>query len=179
MNNALLLLAACLGAFLFGVVSAFWGMVVPELEKKLGRAATILLANSLGLVIGSLVAGPLIDRAGNKLVLAAGVALVAAAIFGLGRVGSIGSGFVMAMMVGAGGSAIVTAANTLVAEITSDATRGLWSNITNNFFAVGAFIAPIVLARLIAGGATLKRIATLLAVIGAAVCLYYLLLSFP
>ncbi len=175
-----LLIAAFLGTFVFGVISVFWGMIVPEIEKKVGKAATILLANSLGLVIGSIVSGPVIDQLGNKVALAAGIGLVAAGVCGLGRVGSMGPGFLMALLVGAGGSAVVTAANAVVPDITPDpGARGLWANIVNNFFAVGAFIAPIVLSRVIARGTTLKQLSTVLSIVAALVGSYYLLVSFP
>ncbi len=180
MNQTLLLVAAFLGTFAFGVISVFWGMIVPEVEKKVGKAATILLANSLGLVIGSIVSGPVIDQLGNKVALAVGIGLVAVGVFGLGRVGSMGPGFLMAMLVGIGGSAIVTGANVLVNDIFTDAaTRGSWANHVNNFFAVGAFIAPIVLARLIAGGTTLTQLGTMLGIIAALICGYYAVIGFP
>src|SRR6185503_19094131 len=161
-----LLVAAFIGSLMFGVFSAFWGMIVPEIEKKVGKAATILLANSVGLVIGSILSGPVIDQLGTKVALAAGIGLVAVGVFVLGRVNSVAPGFIMALLVGIGGSAIVTGANALVPDIaTTDAARWLWGNLINNFFAVGAFITPIVLARLIAGGTKLEQIATILGVI--------------
>lgn len=180
MTQTSLLVAAFIGTFTFGVFSAFWGMIVPEIEKKVGKAATILLANSVGLVIGSVISGPTIDQLGNKVALAAGIGLIAAGVFGLGRVGTLVPGFIMAAMVGIGGSGIVTSANTLVQDIAStDAARGFWGNIINNFFAVGAFVAPIVLARLIARGTSLRQIATMLSVICALGFVYYLIVGFP
>ena len=175
-----LLVAAFIGTFMFGVFSAFWGMIVPEIEKKVGKAATILLANSVGLVIGSILSGPVIDQLGIKVALAAGIGLVAVGVFVLGRINSMAPGFVMALLVGIGGSAIVTGANALVQDIaTTDAARGLWGNVINNFFAVGAFVAPIVLARLIAGGTKLQQIATILGVICALGFVYFLFVEFP
>lgn len=175
-----LIIAAFLGTFVFGVISVFWGMAVPEIEKKVGKAATILLANSLGLVIGSIVSGPVIDQLGNKVALAAGIGLVAVGAFGLGRVGSMAPAFLMALLVGIGGSAIVTGANALVPDIAAtDAGRGLWANFINNFFAVGAFVAPIVFSRMIAAGTTLRQLATILGAVGAVVFVYYLLIGFP
>ena len=180
MTQTTLLIAAFLGTFMFGVFSAFWGMIVPEIEKKVGKAATILLANSLGLVVGSIISGPTIDQMGNKVALAAGIGLVAVGVFVLGRVSSMAGGFVMALLVGVGGSAIVTAANTLVQDVaTTDAARGFWGNTINNFFAVGAFIAPIFLARFIAGGMTLRKISTMLGTLCVLVFVYYLVIGFP
>lgn len=180
MTHTTLLIASFFGTFMFGAFSAFWGMIVPEIEKKVGKAATILLANSVGLVIGSIVSGPVIDQLGNKVALAVGIGLVAVGVFVLGRVGSLVPGFLMALLVGIGGSAIVTAANTLVQDIADTAAaRGFWGNIINNFFAVGAFVAPIVLARLISRGTTLRQIATILGSICGLIFVYYLLIGFP
>lgn len=180
MTQSAVLAAAFLGTFVFGVFSAFWGMMVPEIEKKVGKAATILLANSIGLVIGSILSGPVIDQYGNKYALAIGIGLVTIGVFFLGRVGTKGAAFMMALLVGIGGSAIVTAANTVAQLVTQNmAEGGLWSNIVNNFFAVGAFITPIILARLIARGRSLQQIGTVLGVICLAIFVYYLAISFP
>jgi fucose permease len=180
MINTSLLVAAFIGTSMFGVFSAFWGMIVPEIEKKVGKAATILLANSMGLVIGSLLSGPVIDQLGNKVALSAGIGLVAVGVFVLGKVRSVVPGFLMALLVGIGGSGIVTGANVLVQDIaTTDAARGFWGNWINNFFAVGAFVAPIVLARLIARGTRLEQIATILGVICGLGFVYFLFVEFP
>ncbi len=104
-----LFIAAFAGAFLFGCISAFWGLVVPTLESSLGKEAVpnILLANSIGLVVGSLVVGPVIDRSGKKMAMSGGMLLVAAGVSGLGMVNSAAAAMAMAVMIGAGGSSSI------------------------------------------------------------------------
>jgi fucose permease len=181
MKKIPLIVAASLGAFVFGIIMTFYGQVVnPSLEKTLGSVATIVLANSIGLVIGSILAGPVIDKLGNKVAMVVGIALVAVGALGLGHIASVAAGFVMALMIGMGGSAIVTGANAVVPEIAdTDAGRGNWGNIINNFFAVGAFISGYAFGILMGRDFTLSQLATSLGVIGIVVCVYYLLIKFP
>jgi fucose permease len=181
MKKIPLIVAASLGAFVFGIIMTFYGQVVnPSLEKTLGSVATIVLANSIGLVIGSILAGPVIDKLGNKVAMVVGIALVAVGALGLGHIASVAAGFVMALMIGMGGSAIVTGANAVVPEIAdTDAARGNWGNIINNFFAVGAFISGYAFGILVGRDFTLSQLATALGVIGIVVCVYYLLIKFP
>jgi len=181
MKKIPLIVAASLGAFVFGIIMTFYGQVVnPSLEKTLGSVATIVLANSIGLVIGSILAGPVIDKLGNKVAMVAGIALVAIGALGLGHIASVATGFVMALMIGMGGSAIVTGANAVVPEVAdTDAARGNWGNIINNFFAVGAFISGNAFGVLMGRNFSLTQLATYLGIIGIVVCVYYVLIKFP
>ncbi len=177
-----LLIAAFLGTFVYGFFSVFWGMIVPNLKAHFAESvATILLANSIGLVLGSLVSGPVIDRLGNKVALAVGVLLVAAGAFGLGRAEVLPLAMIMALLVGTGGSALVTSANALVADVAdTDAKRGFWSNIINNFFALGAFIGPFALTYLSdKKQMSLSGIGAILGGICVVLALYYLVIQFP
>lgn len=179
MKKIPLIVAASLGAFVFGIISTFWGqVVVPSLGSI---ATTVLLANSIGLVIGSILAGPVIDKLGNKVAMVVGIGLVAVGAFGLGHIGgSVAIGFAMALLVGIGGSAIVTGANAAVGDIAdTDAARGNWGNIINNFFAVGAFIAGNTFGVLVGKGLKMAELATYMGILGVAVCVYYVVISFP
>ena len=176
-SGAALFVAAFIGAFLFGCISAFWGLVVPTLEGSLGKEAVpnILLANSIGLVVGSLLVGPVIDRLGKKMALSGGMLLVAAGVGGLGMVETAAGAMAMAVMIGAGGSAIVTAANALISDISE--MRGTWLNLMNNAFAVGAALAPIVISSMIASG--FQKVAWGLAGFAGLALIFYLTLRFP
>lgn len=177
-----LLIAACLGTFVYGFFSVFWGMINPALKAQFPESvATILLANSIGLVLGSLLSGPTIDRLGNKMALGVGVLLVAAGAFGLGRAEAVPFAFIMALLVGTGGSAMVTSANALVADIANtDASRAVWSNIINNFFAIAAFFGPWVLNYLAdTRQMPLSGIGSILAGVCVLVAIYYFAIRFP
>lgn len=177
-----LLIAAFLGTFVYGFFSVFWGMIVPYLKVHFaGSVATILLANSVGLVVGSLVSGPVIDKVGNKVALAAGILLVGAGAFGLGRTEALPLAFLMALLVGTGGSALVTSANALVADIAdSDSARAVWSSVINNFCALGLAMAPYALNYLAESRRmSLSAIGTVLGAVCLALALYYSAIQFP
>lgn len=174
-RGAGLFIAAFAGVFLFGCISSFWGMVVPSLEKSLGSVVNILLGNSVGLVVGSLFVGPVIDRLGKKMALSGGMLLVTVGVAGLGVVNTAGMAMAMAVLIGAGGSAIVTAANALVSDIAR--MRGTWLNLMNNAFAVGGALAAVIIPSMIAGG--FQRVAWGLAVLAGLALAYYLALRFP
>jgi len=84
-------LAACAGIFLFGIVLALLGTLfgLPEVRARLrvnlGQQGDLFLILYFGVFLSSLVAGPLIDRMGNKLVLMVSALLVTARLRPLWR----------------------------------------------------------------------------------------------
>ena len=179
MNRVALFVAASLGAFVFGVISTFWGqVVVPGLGDF---ANAVLLANPIGLVICSLVCGSIIDKHGAKPVMIAGMALVALGVFGMGFASeSQVFCIIMALCIGIGGSAIVTGANVLVSDIADNAAaRGKIANHVNNFFAVGVFIAGFAFGALTGAGAKMPQLALAMGILGTAICIFYIAVKFP
>jgi FHS family glucose/mannose:H+ symporter-like MFS transporter len=89
-NRRVLFAAACGGLFLFGIVLALLGTLfgLPEMRARLhvdlAQQGNLFLVLYSGVLAASLVAGPLIDRAGNKLVLVVSALLVTAALAGFG-----------------------------------------------------------------------------------------------
>jgi FHS family L-fucose permease-like MFS transporter len=181
MKKIPLIVAASLGTFVFGIIMTFYGQVVePALGKTVGGVATMVLVRSIGLVIGSILAGPVIDRLGNKLAMVVGMGLVGVGALGLGHIASVASGCLMAMLIGMGGSAIVTGANAVIPDIAhTDAARGNWGNIINNFFGLGAFMSGIAFGVMMKRNASITQLATYFGAIGVAACLYYVVVKFP
>jgi MFS family permease len=86
-NHLVLLLVAFLGIFLYGLLSALPGSVLPTLERNQylptdKQVATFLFINAVGAVLAYLISGPLIDKVGKKLTLMAGTVLVIASMVG-------------------------------------------------------------------------------------------------
>src|SRR5207245_9789431 len=77
-------LAACAGIFLFGIVLALLGTLfgLPEVRARLrvnlGQQGDLFLILYFAVFLSSLLAGPLIDRMGNKVVLMVSPLLVTA-----------------------------------------------------------------------------------------------------
>src|ERR1700730_14966502 len=87
-QSVLLLSVAFLGIFLYGLLAALPGSVLPTLERNQYlpsdvQVGTFLFNNAVGAVMAYLISGPLIDKVGKKLTLIAGTVLVIASMVGL------------------------------------------------------------------------------------------------
>src|SRR4051812_40100222 len=99
--------AACLGMLLFGVVFLSLGSVVNLLQAKFNlnnnSIGTLTALLPLGMLAGSLIFGPVVDRYGYKLLLIVSALLVMAALEGLAFARSIAFVRVFIVLIGFGG----------------------------------------------------------------------------
>ena len=90
----MLIFAACLAIFVYGMVASMLGTINPGLAVTLHlnnvQTGYIALSQGIGLVIASVSVGPLLDRKGKKVGLLLGLGLVAAALFMLANASKIG-----------------------------------------------------------------------------------------
>lgn len=150
----MLILAAILAVFVYGVIAALLGTVLPDLAARfqLGpeREGIVALAQGLGLMVASISAGPLIDNKGKKTGLALGLSLVAAALFTVpnvtGYVPLLGAWFAL----GVGGGIIVTGSNSLASDI-GEERRASVLNFLNLFFSLGGMATPFLVANILGG----------------------------
>jgi len=73
-RRSLLMTIAFLGIFIYGLLAALPGSVLPTLERNQflpndSAVGTFLLINAIGAVVAYLVSGPIIDRIGKKVAL--------------------------------------------------------------------------------------------------------------
>jgi fucose permease len=148
----MLILAAILAIFVYGLIAAMLGTLLPELSAKFsltpGQNGDIALAQAIGLIVASVAVGPLIDLKGKKTGLLLGMGLIAAALFVVPNVpGGVLSPVFLAL--GVGGGIIVTAANALVSDI-SETRRASTLNLLNLFFGLGGLVTPLIASDLLA-----------------------------
>lgn len=141
------MLAGYMGIFIFGYLMALVGIILPNLTDKLrldrGQAGHFFLATYIGMALASVPAGLAMDRIGTKALVCLGLALVAMAMFALGRIGTASRLYPVALILGLGGSVIVSGENTMV-SLANPQQREAAANMLNLFFGAGAFIAPLV-----------------------------------
>jgi fucose permease len=146
-----LILAAILAIFIYGMIAAMLGTILPDLSDRFhlspSQNGTIAFAQALGLIIASLGVGPLLDNEGKKLGLVLGLAFIAIALFALPRSRGFRSIVFLLFLLGVGGGIVVTAANSLVSDV-SQAHRGTALNLVNLFFGLGALATPFISANL-------------------------------
>jgi fucose permease len=144
--------AACLGMLVFGVVLTTLGAVVPlvtarfELTKE--TAASLFPLLSFGILAGSIVFGPIVDRYGYKVILLAATALTIVGIEGIAFASSVDALRAGVLVIGFGGGIINGATNALVADI-SVAGRSAGLSLLGIFFGIGAVGVPFALGVLL------------------------------
>ena len=176
-----LMWAGFLGIFVWGSIAGLLGAILPGLRARAGislnQSSGMFLALSSGLVLASLTAGFLLDRFGKKVVLSTSIAMVVSALVLFEFLNAYPAMLVLAFVMGAGGSAVVTAAHALISDL-NPAHRAASLNLLDFFFGVGAFVTPFAIVPLQQrGGITAVLFA--LAALAAAILLYVLTVRFP
>src|SRR4051794_17303032 len=148
----MIIVAAILAIFVYGVIAAMLGTILPDLSQRFkltpAQNGAIAFAQALGLIIASVGVGPLIDNEGKKVGLVLGLALIAIALFLLPRSKSYGNIRIYMFLLGLGGGIIVTGANALASDV-NEAQRASTLNLLNLFFGLGGLATPFISANLL------------------------------
>lgn len=146
-----LIFAAILAIFVYGMIAAMLGTILPDLSDRFQltptQNGTIAFAQAIGLMIASLAVGPLLDTQGDKVGIILGLVCIAAALFALPRAKGFGSIVLLLFLLGVGGGIVVTGANALVSGV-SEAHRATALNLVNLFFGLGGLATPFISANL-------------------------------
>src|SRR5580693_3183776 len=117
----MLILAAILAIFVYGMTAAMLGTILPDLSARFQLApkqnGTIAFCQAMGLILASIGVGPLIDYEGKKTGLVLGLTLAALAVTLLPRSNGFRAIAAHLFLLGTGGGIIVTAANALVRAV--------------------------------------------------------------
>jgi MFS family permease len=143
--------AAASAMFVFGMIVAMLGALfgLPAMRERLGiglaQQGELFSVLSVGLLVSTAIAGPTIDRVGNRPVLLAASATVtlSLALFALAQ--GFAAAALAALLLGAGGAWLNTAANVLVSDVFHE-DRGRMLNLLGMFFGIGALFVPTVVA---------------------------------
>src|SRR6185503_15221359 len=153
------MIIAFAGIFLYGLLAALPGSVLPTLERNQflpndSAIGTFLLINAIGAVLAYVISGPLIDRIGKKFALLFGSALVAVSMVGFAltvtKVQAASALFLIfgcSLVLGLGANAIVAAGHALVADVAS-AWRNSVLNLLDICFGLGLACLPLVVQAL-------------------------------
>jgi fucose permease len=146
----MLIVAAILAIFVYGMIAAMLGTILPEFSQRFTLSpkqnGSIALVQALGLIVASVCAGPLIDSQGTKAGLLLGLGLAAAALFLLPRSTGFGSIAFYLLLLGLGGGCIVNGAFALAGSMGGNTARTF--NLVNLFFGLGGMATPFIAANL-------------------------------
>lgn len=147
----MLIFAAILAIFVYGMTAAMLGTLLPVLSERFrltpAQNGTIAFAQALGLMLASLGVGPLLDTEGDKVGLVLGLAFILAALVALPHARGFRSIVLLLFLLGVGGGIVVTGANALSSAV-SETHRATALNLVNLFFGLGAFATPFIAANL-------------------------------
>ncbi len=152
----MLILAAILAIFVYGMIAAMLGTILPNLSQTFQltpeQNSYIALAQGLGLTVASISVGPLVDNKGKKTGLLLGLSLIAISLYALPNSTGYGMIIVAMFVLGVGGGIIVTGANALVSDIGAER-RATVLNFLNLFFGLGGLTTPFIAANFLSGNA--------------------------
>jgi MFS transporter, FHS family, glucose/mannose:H+ symporter len=139
----LVLVNACM--FVFGIVLLLMGSLLPTLGVSATHAGSLGSLPLAGVLIATILIGPVFDKAGAKLVLALALVLVAGSLGVMPWLTSYPALAAAALAYGFGGGILNTVTNALV-SVLSASSRASSLNLLGFSFSLGAIAAPLLMS---------------------------------
>ncbi len=130
--------AACTGMGFFGVAMLSLGPILGQLNALVEGANSLPSTMSLGIILGTIVFGPIVERFGYKWLLILSSLCLLAGLQGLASFAEIGLLHASMFLVGLGGGILNGETNALVSDIYGDSKRGGRLGILGAFYCLGA-----------------------------------------
>ena len=164
-NRNAVFAVACAGMLLFGTVLTTLGAILPDIithyDVSKASAGSLFLLMTFGILLGTLLFGPLVDRLGYRAPLVSATALVAVGVEAIAFAPSLALLRAGVLLIGLGGGVLNVATNGVAADITEGGKAAKLS-LLGVFFGIGAVGVPFILGAL--SGAVSQR--TVLASVG-------------
>jgi fucose permease len=176
----MLLAVTSVAIFVYGMIAALAGTIVPQLSRKLSlsvhQIGDLFLAQALGMIVASITAGPLVDNKGKKTGMILAFVLISGSLAALPGVGTFAAILIPIAVLGLGNGILVTSTNAVLSDINPQR-RAAILTVTKCFYGAGGFLTPFIGATLLAG----NTIALCYGITGlaAATCLLIAFLPMP
>ncbi|GAB1473334.1 hypothetical protein MASR2M69_07750 [Bacteroidota bacterium] len=176
------LIAGFTGMIFFGVAFVIMGAVLPSLIKEFSldttAASTLVGLLPLGILLGSVLFGPVIDRFGYKKLIILSSIVTVAGLELLAFMDTIPTIRFSIFLIGLGGGILNGLTNALVSDISDDKNRASNLSILGVFYTIGAIIIPLLFATL-SKSISYQTIVSGAGIIMALSLLYYFTIEFP
>jgi MFS transporter, FHS family, glucose/mannose:H+ symporter len=173
-NRVLLISTVYASMFVFGMVLFLIGALLPSLHVTIAQAGSLGSIPLLGILVATIVVGPILDTAGTKYVFATALVLITASLEIMPSLHVYWQLVIAAAMYGFGGGLLNTATNVLISEL-SEGKRARALNLLGFFFSLGAASAPLMSVSGLSPASVLRVLAAATAIV--LVCT--LILRFP
>ena len=174
-----LMTAACAGIFVFGIVMAVLGAILPSLFSRVefdkSEAGNLFFFMNLAMLVMVTVFGPIVDRFGYKIFLILSVLLVTLSFLLFTLASTYSLLLAAALILGLGGGGLNGGSNALTSDIYPEK-RSRALNLLGIFFGFGALAIPFLIGILLGtiGLGSILIIATALSLIP-----FFLFLALP
>jgi len=175
-------LGAFFSFFLFGFSDNLKGATLPvlldDLNFNYAYGGTILLLAYFGFLIATLIAGPLSDIAGKKVVIFLASTFLVVGMLGYSVVSELWALALTMFIMGLGLGALEVGANLIIVDVhPKDKARYL--NLLAFFHGIGSMIAPLYAGQMLVMGFSWRRVYQFGAGIALLVLIYFLLAKYP
>lgn len=181
-TNGSVLAAGFIGMTFFGLAFVVMGAVLPSLITRFSLdnavASTIAGLLPVGILVGSLMFGPIVDRYGYKLLIVCSSIVTAAGLEMLAFSSEVSLIRLSIFLIGLGGGSLNGLTNALISDASNDHSRASNLSILGIFYALGAITVPLIYAPL----SKSVPYTTIVSFAGALVSLsvlYFLFVKFP
>ncbi|MFV0536053.1 MAG: MFS transporter [Dysgonomonas sp.] len=145
----LVYIAACMGMAFFGIAFIVMGSVLPSLTAKYALdtvgASSLVTFLPVGVLLGSLIFGPIVDRFGYKALLIISTLITILGIEGLTFFDHLSTLRVCIFFIGFGGGMLNGSTNALASDVSDDHNRSSRLSLLGVSYGVGALIVPFLL----------------------------------
>ncbi len=180
-NRRVVFWSACLGMLLFGIGLIILGAVLPDLRIRHSldavEAGSLFSVLPIGIIIGSLLFGPVCDRHGYGTLLATSALLMFIGFEGLAFTHSKWVLSLSVFLFGIGGGALNGATNAVVADI-SDTGKGANLSLLGVFYGIGALGMPLLLS-VLRQSFDFQPIVAAAGLLALAASVFFLVVKFP
>ena len=139
-SNGPVFMAACAGMSFFGVTMLSLGPILGPLNAIVEGANALPSTMSIGIIIGTILFGPVVDKFGYKWLLILASIFALAGVQGLATFSEIGLLHASIFLLGLGGGILNGETNALVSDIYDDDKRGGRLGLLGAFYCVGALL---------------------------------------
>jgi fucose permease len=173
--------SACAGIFVFGIVMAILGAILPSLFAKIqfskGEAGNLFFIMNLAMLVMSVIFGPVVDRFGYRALLAICSLLVGLSFFIFSQASVYSWLVAAALVLGFGGGGLNGGSNALASDLYPER-RSAALNLIGIFFGFGAVSIPFLIGLLL-GSLGLQAILIIAVFLSLVPFGLFLLLRFP
>lgn len=152
-NKLKVFIAACIGMSFFGISMIVLGSILPILSEKFnlntGQATALVAFLPIGMLIGSVIFGPIVDRQGYKGLLIISSLLVLFGLEGVAFFEKVPLVQMSIFLIGFGGGILNGETNALVSVMYDDSKRNSMLSLLGVFYGLGALGIPVLLSTLL------------------------------